>query len=92
MTRKKYDRIDMLCLHINQLEKRLEVLENIVCSKETQTFQRVVLNKEEPNSPIPPQIPIPIESHDTHIDNEEETQSQSQLQPSQYTSRMRFVV
>ncbi len=35
MTRKHYDHVDMMCLHINQLEKRLEVLEKIMCNATT---------------------------------------------------------
>lgn len=30
MAKKHYDQVDMLCLHINQLEKRLEVLEQML--------------------------------------------------------------
>lgn len=61
MTRKHYDHIDMLCLHVKQLEKRLEVLENMLfqlvpmCGQtqtqtQTETQTEIVAHEQEPNT------------------------------------------
>lgn len=93
MTRKHYDRIDMLCLHINQLEKRLEVLEKIVCVKDIQSFQRLIPIVEESHH-----TPVALPQHDTDHDSEkkkqtqEQTKEQTQEQSHLFISRRRSVI
>ncbi len=53
MTRKHYDKTDMLCLHINQLEKRLEILEKIV-------YQQVNAQVQLAPNHIKEQQPVPV--------------------------------
>jgi hypothetical protein len=61
MTKKHYDQHDMLSLHINQLEKRIEILEKIIsnyvpCNYNTShTFSQVQQSLPHPPPPPPPQ-------------------------------------
>jgi hypothetical protein len=81
MAKKHYDQVDMLCLHINQLEKRLEVLEQMLYNSQ----QHVVANAH----PLP-QIPEPLVTPTPHLEKQDDTKQQQSIP--YYASRRRFVM